>query len=258
MSRVAWTSGVVVATCRGCGARHLLADNEARLDVGNDTGFRNIVEVIEQRGEKVLKLSGADADALRELNMTVDEDGRFRLLDDDGGALPASPVSEDVPEAAPAPAPEAATPAPQAASPASQGTEAAPDAQQQLPSGASEEEIDEAPLVMPMPRGCQAGDVITASTDFGIMHIPVPRDAFQGCRLEVQGMVEVGLGPGYDRWILTDAGAEWTKTDAWSVGDITAINMPEGEVVRIKIPESAAEDATLRIAYPVAVLPEVR
>jgi len=241
VTRVAWNSGVVVATCRGCGGKHLLADNEARMDLGNDTGFRNVVELMESRGESVTKLDSSDLESLKARNLTLSDDNKLRLLDeDDGSGLPA-------PSAAPQFAHDDSSP-PQSFQP---------------PPEEDVEDVDVAPLIVTLPEGwqkqaCRVGGAqpsLLVESQFGLLHVPVPREAGDRSRLVVEGMVEVGLGPGYAHWIQSSGEGNWEQTTSWKVGDVAAINLPDGVVARITITENSMEDALVRIGFPVVVLP---
>ena len=52
ISRLAYQQGIVIATCPGCGSRHLLADKTGLLDVGIWD-----VEQLAQQGENVTRLT---------------------------------------------------------------------------------------------------------------------------------------------------------------------------------------------------------
>lgn len=240
VTRIAWKSGIVIATCRGCKVRHLLADNGGLLDLTNDTGFTNIVEFIEAQGNRVTKLDKFDAEMLRELNLTVDKDGKLKLSEG-GLAFNFPPAGVDPP----------LKPDSQARGDMSTNTAAVFDSS----SAIEDEMVEAAPLLVSVPVGAKKGDILTLSSDFGMMLVPVPDGATDGCTLEVQGMVEAGLGVGHGRWLQSSGGQEWAMSEEWKVGDVVAVSMPEGAVIRITIPESAARDGTLRIAYPVVVLP---
>jgi len=246
VTRVAWNSGVVVATCRGCGAKHLLADNEARMDLGNDTGFRNIVQLMEARGEDVTKLDSSDPEALKARNLTLGADDRLRLLDDDGSLL------EDDGSGLPAPPALRLPPDDDPPPPSLQ-----PPPQEEV------EDVDVAPLILTLPdgwqqRACREGGArpaLAVDSQFGLLHVPVPREAGDQSRLVVEGMVEVGLGPGYPHWIQSSGEGDWEQTTSWKVGDAVAVNLPDGVVARIKITDNALEDAMVRVGFPVVVLP---
>lgn len=68
---------MVVSTCRNCKQYHLIADNERKLDMGEDYGQR-IDEFLTSRGETVQKLSMT----LQELedNYLVDKDGVLSMV----------------------------------------------------------------------------------------------------------------------------------------------------------------------------------
>lgn len=246
VNRIAWNDGVVVATCRGCKARHLLADNGGLLDLDNDTGFTNVIQFIESKGDKVLRMDRADAEALDQLGLAIGADGKLKLSN-------ATASAEDATLAAAAAA--AAAAAPEAVAAAAAKAEAVADAKAAAAIAAlAEEDVDSAPIVLRLPEGVMEGDVLNVQSDFGTLHVQVPRGAPGGCRLEVLGMVEVRPGNGVERWVQSSGEGEWEKSDAWKVGDIVAVPLPEGVVARIRILESEASDFTLRIAHPVAIL----
>jgi len=253
VTRIAWNNGVVVATCRGCNVRHLLADSEGVLDLTNETNFRNVVDYMESKGESVMALDRNDAETLDSLGMKVDDNGKLKLVDD---TIPPPPLEEilpaDVEASTSAPAPEptsvGATPAPSA--PKEVEEFLAPSA----PSAPKVEDVDAAPLLFPLPAGAVKGDVLQVKSDeFGLLYVPVPAGAFEGCRLEVQGMIAVGLGD-TERWVQKEGQDDWEKTRGWKVGDVIAVNMPEASVARITISEGALKDPTLQIGYPVGVM----
>jgi len=112
--------------------------------------------------------------------------------------------------------------------------------------------------VVQLPAGVspEEGDTLTVQTEFGLLHVPVPGGAAAGQRLEVRGMMEVSLPQeGRPRWVQAGGAGEWRKAESWEVGDVVAVNMPEGGNVQVQIPESALEDGLLRIGYPVVALP---
>lgn len=77
VSKVAYTSGMVVATCRHCKTKHLIADNERKLDFPVEYG-RKIEEYLESKGERVQRVSVSPKDL--EDNYLVDEDGVVSLV----------------------------------------------------------------------------------------------------------------------------------------------------------------------------------
>merc|ERR1712150_35418 len=210
-----------------------------RMDMGNDTGFRNVVQLMEDRGETVTKLDKSDSEALKAKNLTLDDDNRIQLLEDDGSGLPEPP--------APAPAPHDVLP-PQSFQP---------------PPEEEVEDVDVAPLILTLPDGwqqqaCRVGGACPAlvfNSQFGLLHVPVPREAGDQSRLVVEGMVEVGLGTGHPHWIQSSGEGDWKQSTSWKVGDVAAVNLPDGVVARITITADAKEDALLRVGFPVVVLP---
>jgi len=77
VSKVAYTHGMVVATCRHCKTKHLIADNERKLDFPIEYG-RKIEEYLESKGERVQRMSVSEKDL--EDNYLVDEDGVVSLV----------------------------------------------------------------------------------------------------------------------------------------------------------------------------------
>lgn len=65
VSKVAYNEGMVVSTCKHCSNRHLIADNERKLDMGPDAPeYRKVEEVLKERGETVNKLQLTAEDLL--------------------------------------------------------------------------------------------------------------------------------------------------------------------------------------------------
>ena len=77
VSKIAYSHGMVVATCRHCKTKHLIADNERKLDFPKEYG-RKIEEYLESKGERVQRLSVSEKDL--EDNYLVDEDGVVSLV----------------------------------------------------------------------------------------------------------------------------------------------------------------------------------
>ena len=51
IDREAYTNGIVIAVCKGCESKHLVADNEKKLDMnGTQDNYRNIEELLASRG----------------------------------------------------------------------------------------------------------------------------------------------------------------------------------------------------------------
>jgi hypothetical protein len=77
VSKVAYYKGMVVSTCKHCKQYHLIADNERKLDMGQDYGER-IEDFLQARGETVQRLSVS----LQELegHYLVDKDGVLSMV----------------------------------------------------------------------------------------------------------------------------------------------------------------------------------
>ena len=86
ISRLAYQQGIVIATCPGCGSRHLLADKTGLLDVGIWD-----VEQLAQQGENVTRLTtdgyqkvGADLQLEDLPNMVQEEKSPLLVRNKDG------------------------------------------------------------------------------------------------------------------------------------------------------------------------------
>jgi transcription elongation factor Elf1 len=96
VSKVAYTQGTVVSTCKHCGIKHLIADNKCLLDLP-EYGKR-IEEYLERNGEKVqrITLSNKDLDE----NYLVDSDGIITIVPKMGGQLSPDVTIVEYPSAA--------------------------------------------------------------------------------------------------------------------------------------------------------------
>lgn len=74
---------MVVSSCRHCKSKHLIADNEGKLDMG-EYG-KKIEEYLVQKGENVQKLSITSKDL--EDNYLVDQDGVITLVSKAAGQV---------------------------------------------------------------------------------------------------------------------------------------------------------------------------
>ena len=76
VSKVAYEHGMVVTTCRHCKNRHLIADNEHKLDMGPDTpAFKRVEELLRARGERVKRMQVDSKQDLLEGRYIVEQDG---------------------------------------------------------------------------------------------------------------------------------------------------------------------------------------
>ncbi|KAH8073417.1 zinc ion binding protein [Aureococcus anophagefferens] len=80
VSRVAWTTGLVIGKCRGCDAKHMLADNGGLTDETNSSRFSNVVNAAIAKGEAVGRLGLDDALALAEAGVEVLPGGNVSLV----------------------------------------------------------------------------------------------------------------------------------------------------------------------------------
>ena len=76
VSKVAYTSGMVVSTCKHCKVKHLVADNEGKLDM-SEYG-KTVEDYLVSKGEKVTRYS-ATYDEMRD-NYLVDMDGVLTMV----------------------------------------------------------------------------------------------------------------------------------------------------------------------------------
>jgi len=76
VSKIAYTKGMVIATCRHCKSKHLIADNEGKLDM-KEYGSK-IEDYLRAKGEKVQKLS-ITSDMLEDYSL-IDIDGELKIV----------------------------------------------------------------------------------------------------------------------------------------------------------------------------------
>lgn len=84
VSKVAYSNGMVVSTCRHCKSKHLIADNEGKLDMG-EYGKKIEEYLVEKKGEKVQRVTITAQDL--ENNYLVDTDGVITLVSKSAGQL---------------------------------------------------------------------------------------------------------------------------------------------------------------------------
>mmetsp|Transcript_7747 Transcript_7747/g.17193 ORF Transcript_7747/g.17193 Transcript_7747/m.17193 type:complete len:348 (+) Transcript_7747:56-1099(+) len=221
VSRIAWTQGVIVATCQGCKAKHLLADSGGLLDLTNETAFRNVVEFVEASGSTVKRLDKGDTAAMEALNLTIDEQGRVRLLEEAStqgeGDIDGSTTSTESGSTGDV-------------SPPSPDLSASNSDTQDL-------EVNAIRTVVP-PEG-KPGDTLLLSTEFGRLHVVVPADATAGSTLEVGGLLERKL----------DLRSEEVH-DGFALEEA----LPDGSMLIVRVSTEGIEDQVLRLGYPVTVV----
>ena len=83
VSKIAYTQGIVISTCKSCNVNHLIADNLSKLDM-SEYGKR-IDEYLEAKGEVVQKLSISPTEL--ENNYLIDKDGVLTLQPKIGGQV---------------------------------------------------------------------------------------------------------------------------------------------------------------------------
>eukprot|EP01036_Dinobryon_divergens_P027758 gene27759-36580_t len=76
VSKVAYTKGMVVSTCRHCKKLHLIADNEGKLDMAQYG--KKIEDFLLEKGESVQRISITEQDL--EDNYLIDKDGVVNLV----------------------------------------------------------------------------------------------------------------------------------------------------------------------------------
>jgi len=81
VSKVAYTHGCVVSSCKTCQNKHLIADNEGKMDMAQYG--RKIEDFLEAKGEVVQRLS-INSQELKD-NYLVDKDGVITLVPKIGG-----------------------------------------------------------------------------------------------------------------------------------------------------------------------------
>mmetsp|Transcript_7986 Transcript_7986/g.17792 ORF Transcript_7986/g.17792 Transcript_7986/m.17792 type:complete len:369 (+) Transcript_7986:117-1223(+) len=241
VSRVAWNEGVVVATCRGCGARHLLADKGGLLDLTNETAFRNVVEFVEAQGNTVKKLDRNDAAALEALNLTLDDNGRIRLREAE--TAKANGKSRD----------DAADDGSAAGSASVSTADTELDAAEIQSASSSddpvEEDVEAEAIRILLPDEAKPGDTVLLDSEYGVLHVVVPADAYSGCTLEVAGLVELRL----DEANLQTDGRQGEP--ALQAGQQLAVPLPDGVTVNVNLAPVAIEEQALRLGHPVDIVP---
>ena len=90
ITKVAYHNGMVVSTCKHCKNKHLIADNQGKLDMP-EYGAKIEDYLAKERGEKVQKLTISAKDL--EDNYLVDQDGELKLVPKIGGQVRQSQLS---------------------------------------------------------------------------------------------------------------------------------------------------------------------
>mmetsp|Transcript_13952 Transcript_13952/g.48424 ORF Transcript_13952/g.48424 Transcript_13952/m.48424 type:complete len:327 (+) Transcript_13952:566-1546(+) len=216
VSRIAWTTGVVIAKCRGCPARHMLADNTGLCDTTGRTGFKNIVDELKKRGEEAKTLSPLDLEELKKLGVEINAGGNISLVPQDGeqveeyhpdgrvmatskatlkrNALIVEELSSDVSSISVVVDDSGIRPAEIGAIGAVESLE------ETLRAAYANENTLEEPFDIFLPPGPKPGDVLRVNYRSVAVRVVVPEGAMTGSRLFIEGAVAVrvpeGLGPG--------------------------------------------------------------
>jgi protein import protein ZIM17 len=237
VSRVAWTTGLVIGKCRGCDAKHMLADNGGLTDETNSSKFSNVVNAAVGKGEAVGRLGLDDALALAEAGVEVLPGGNVSLVPrgaeeavfDESGAVVATKPGAEVEGAGGLLGAEAAPAAPAVEEEEEEADVAEAKPPLQLPAAAP---------VVAVPPGPEPGDVLRVDTGGqGIIHVRVPDGAAAGSLLRLEGAVEVR--------VPLDAAA----------GDVLPVQLPDRSAVYVELlPEDANPGTALNVAFPVVVL----
>ena len=83
MDRIAFTEGIVVAKCKHCDAKHLVADNLSKLDFGK--GRVTLDDVLALRGEKAGFVDLSQNPDLARYDLQYKEDGTVEMAPKEGG-----------------------------------------------------------------------------------------------------------------------------------------------------------------------------
>ena len=274
VSRVSWTSGVVIATCHGCGRRHLLADNTGLLDTTNSTGFSNVEDLLAQRGEAVTRVSSLDDETLSEFFVQKKSDGagggaEVELMPQPGEQFQKRSARDGSLVATSATTPEPAPPQPVYTPTTTEATVfvgsggALPDGSRSnvtvavryddyLAKGSTAADGERGVVVAlasEVADAVDAGDVLQVTTKFGLLQVPVPetfaalRDnaALSGpaarLQLRVEGALELTLPEGA---LVTD-------------GETIEVVLPDGSgrTQLVSVPPGATAGSIVTVGFPV-------
>jgi len=77
MSREAFYEGIVVARCKQCDSKHLIADNISKLDFAD--GKLTLDQIMASQGEEVTKIDLKKSPDLSKYNLRYREDGTVEM-----------------------------------------------------------------------------------------------------------------------------------------------------------------------------------
>ena len=93
VSKVAYTKGMVISTCKGCKSKHFISDNEGKLDMG-EYG-KKIEDFLVQNGENVQRMALSRQEL--EDNYLVDDEAELKLQPKIGGQVSSDSTIIDLP-----------------------------------------------------------------------------------------------------------------------------------------------------------------
>lgn len=179
VKRASWESGIVISTCQGCNVKHVLADRTGLMDLTGEQNFTDVLDMMNKRGEAVHRLGADDPGKLEEFFLTTDDDGNIQFVPREGED---NVVRKDRVSAV-GPIVDEAIKQPDVQDLASQlgkelnsedGTVARADTYE-----------DSAAFTLTLPSGPEAGDLLQLTTHLGLLMMPVPEGAYEGCQLQV-------------------------------------------------------------------------
>ena len=77
MNRVAFYEGIVVARCKSCDSKHLVADNISKLDFAD--GKLTLDQIMASKGEEVTRIDLSKTPDLSKYNLRYREDGTVEM-----------------------------------------------------------------------------------------------------------------------------------------------------------------------------------
>jgi len=234
IKRKVWEEGVVIATCQGCGVKHLLADNQGLINIGD--AYNAVDNAKKDSVVNKLKLDASmddnmKNDLLSEFDLTTDEKGNIQLLPRPGDE---NIVKKDrVSATGPAVDASLVTPEikrPELASITDEGGDGSSSSSARMDSYGDGGSFD-----IDIPPGIESGDLLQLDMGGQIMMLPVPDGATSS--VKVLGAIEFAIPK--------------NKKE----GDIVILKTPDGDTLSIKIPSGVTEGSFLKVAYPVVLNP---
>lgn len=94
ISKIAYQQGMVISTCTHCKNKHLIADNEGKLDF--PSFGKKIEDFLQAKGENIQKLSLTSKDL--EENYLLDQDGVISIVSKMAGQPPSDATIVEIPQ----------------------------------------------------------------------------------------------------------------------------------------------------------------